>query len=89
MMSEEKKNAVELNDADLDQVSGGTGVEYHAGDGDYVIDEEVCIGCGSCTGSCPVNAIGEGTISYFQIGPACVGCGACESECPVGAIHQY
>ena len=86
-MSEEKKNATQLNDADLDQVSGGSDYGYQAGDGQYSINESECIKCGCCVEACPTNAIEDGGNSY-QIGPACIGCGVCDSECPVGAIHQ-
>ena len=86
-MSEEKKNAVQLNDADLDQVSGGSDYGYQAGDGEYSINENECISCGCCADACPCNAIEYGGNAY-QIGPACIGCGACEASCPVGASQQ-
>ena len=86
-MSEEKKNAVQLNDADLEQVSGGSDNGYQAGDGLYSINESACLRCGVCVDSCPVSAIEDGGNSY-QIGPECFGCGACVSMCPAGAICE-
>ncbi|WP_297964195.1 DUF362 domain-containing protein [uncultured Anaerovibrio sp.] len=51
----------------------------------YKIKED-CISCGTCAGTCPVEAISEGD-SKYEINPeVCVECGACAAGCPVGAI---
>ena len=50
----------------------------------YKIGDE-CISCGSCAGTCPVEAI-EGESHYEINEEACVECGACAAGCPVGAI---
>lgn len=51
-----------------------------------VIDQEKCVGCGTCKDTCPAGAIDfEG--DKCKVNPdACLSCGACEGECPVGAI---
>lgn len=51
----------------------------------YKIGDE-CISCGSCAGTCPVEAISEGESHYEINEEACVECGACAAGCPVGAI---
>ncbi|MCL2374996.1 MAG: 4Fe-4S binding protein [Firmicutes bacterium] len=52
-----------------------------------IITEE-CIGCGSCVGECPVNAIVEGTPIFKIVESDCIDCGACDPSCPVGAIKE-
>lgn len=53
----------------------------------YVITDE-CISCGSCAGSCPVEAISEGDSKYVIDGDTCIECGACAADCPVEAIKE-
>ncbi|MDD3064812.1 MAG: 4Fe-4S binding protein [Endomicrobiaceae bacterium] len=54
----------------------------------YVINKEVCVGCGACESTCPASAISATDDNKYVIGDACVDCGACESACPVSAISQ-
>jgi len=51
----------------------------------YKIDEDACIACGSCAGSCSQDAIVENGNAY-KITDACIDCGACSDTCPVSAI---
>lgn len=51
------------------------------------VDEEKCVGCGSCVGTCPVEVLemkDDGKVHYK--GDGCIECGACVSSCPVEAL---
>jgi NAD-dependent dihydropyrimidine dehydrogenase PreA subunit len=50
------------------------------------IDTEKCVGCGACTGTCPVEVLEmkDGKVVYK--GEGCIDCGACVSACPVEAL---
>ena len=52
------------------------------------VDSNVCVGCESCVGTCPVSAIamegGKAKVDESK----CVECGSCVSTCPVSAISQ-
>ena len=53
----------------------------------YKITDD-CTKCGSCTDSCPSEAISEGE-DIFKIDPElCIDCGACVDACPKEAIVE-
>ncbi|MBN1539936.1 MAG: 4Fe-4S binding protein, partial [Candidatus Thermoplasmatota archaeon] len=67
----------------------------------YWIDEERCIGCGSCEKRCPVKAISEKEVAVTAIKGSmnkvreidtslCIRCGLCMETCPpkVSAISK-
>ena len=86
-MSEEKKNAAELKDADLKQVAGGYINEDNCTG--YVIDPRHCNGCGMCEGVCPTGIISKrGDVYEVDLNGNCTVCGACMSVCVQGAVLQ-
>ena len=51
------------------------------------VDEEVCIGCGTCEERCPMDAIAVGEDEHAQVDPGrCIGCGICVPTCPSTAV---
>lgn len=54
-----------------------------------VVDKGTCIGCGTCVGSCPVNAISFDSDGKANIDQGtCIHCGTCAGVCPVNAISE-
>ena len=55
----------------------------------FAIDKEKCIGCGSCSGTCPVEAIAVTDGGKRATAPRkCLSCGSCAGGCPVEAISE-
>lgn len=57
------------------------------------VDEDICVGCGICSGLCPYEAIeivSEDGKRKSKVNEAlCKGCGTCVAACPSGAMDQY
>jgi ferredoxin/flavodoxin len=53
---------------------------------EHTINQEKCIGCGTCVRKCPVKAISlvKGTIDREH----CLGCFGCFNNCPTGAMEM-
>lgn len=52
------------------------------------INKDTCIGCGACTGVCPVGALSMDGDKSVCDESVCIDCGACVATCPVEAITQ-
>ena len=53
------------------------------------INEEKCVGCGTCVNSCPMDVIRlnrERKKAYVAYPQECMCCASCEVDCPTGAI---
>lgn len=50
------------------------------------VNEEVCSGCETCVGACPVSAIAMDNGKAKVNEADCIECGACVGECPCEAI---
>ncbi|MFX1365594.1 MAG: ATP-binding protein [Promethearchaeota archaeon] len=52
-----------------------------------IIDEELCVSCGTCVERCPVGAIELDNIAVVSR-EKCLGCGLCATACPEEAIKM-
>ena len=50
-----------------------------------IIDLDLCVGCGSCEGTCPQGAI-SAEDGRAVVKDSCINCGMCIGACPVNAI---
>ena len=53
-----------------------------------VVNKEICITCGACVGTCPVNAISIVDDKAHIDTEVCIQCGACKDAFPVSAISE-
>lgn len=55
----------------------------------FNVDENKCVKCGICAGTCPVDNIigGKGSVPEWRHGGECTCCLACYHHCPVHAIN--
>jgi NAD-dependent dihydropyrimidine dehydrogenase PreA subunit len=51
------------------------------------VDEELCIGCGTCVEKCPMETIDLDDSIANVNEEKCIGCGVCAHHCPEGAIN--
>jgi ferredoxin len=60
-------------------------LERRGGGVTVIVDQSMCMRCGACVGSCPVNAM---TLEETRItvNEACIDCWLCTRACPVGAL---
>ncbi len=55
----------------------------------HLIDPEVCIRCGTCEETCPIDAITHNDDNYVVDAGKCRFCMDCISPCPTGAIDSW
>ena len=53
-----------------------------------IVDNQVCLHCGTCVGSCPTNSIFLHETFAVEFLHTCNDCGLCIVVCPVGSIRR-
>ena len=54
----------------------------------FLIDKELCTGCGQCVSVCPADAIMVQDVKASIDQSRCRQCGVCADQCPVQAISD-
>ena len=51
------------------------------------VDQSICMRCGACVGTCPVNAM---FLEEYRVtvNDECIMCKVCIKMCPVGALEE-
>ncbi|KPU46168.1 putative ferredoxin-like protein YdhY [Oxobacter pfennigii] len=60
-------------------------IAYSETTGTWTVDEEKCIGCGTCTKACPWHM--PTVDPETEKSSKCILCGACAEHCPAGALQ--
>ncbi|MGL4383529.1 MAG: DUF362 domain-containing protein [Bacilli bacterium] len=53
-----------------------------------LVNQNDCIGCSACVGSCPVSVIEMTDEGKALVTDGCIECGACIGVCPVSCIEM-
>jgi ferredoxin len=53
-----------------------------------LVNQEECIGCGTCVGSCPVSVISMNDEGKAFVNEGCIECNTCVEVCPVSCIKM-
>ena len=56
---------------------------------EYGVDQDLCIGCGTCADACPCGAISVEDSKASINKDLCISCYACRDACPIGAIGEH
>ena len=54
----------------------------------HLIDPEICIRCGTCEETCPIDAVTHNDDNYVVDAEKCNYCMDCIAPCPTGAIGR-
>jgi ferredoxin len=84
----EKAKAIELRLRSL--VNWIEGIEKYPIPSVFIafVDQDRCVGCGTCHDVCPADAISVDEIA--KVDPKrCTGCGFCVNQCPRGALTLH
>lgn len=55
----------------------------------HLIDPEICIRCGTCEATCPLDAVSHNDDNYVVDAEKCDFCMACIPPCPTGSIDNW